>query len=79
MTEMIAAIGSQKVQVALRPSPTTGLTLTATVQGKLNDVQERIRVCKKIMFAARFNVSCVPLFCPPPQILLFLSSCCVLE
>ncbi|KAG0328496.1 hypothetical protein BGZ99_005191 [Dissophora globulifera] len=57
MTTMIRAIDSQDVQVALRPSPSTGLTLAATVEKKLNDVQERILVCKRIMDAARFNLN----------------------
>ncbi|KAF9966292.1 hypothetical protein BGZ65_000430, partial [Modicella reniformis] len=57
MTVLVRAIDSQEIQLALRPSPTTGLTLAATVQAKLKDVQERIRTSKKIMDAARFNLN----------------------
>lgn len=55
---MIRAIDSQEVQLALRPSPSTGLTVAQTVEWKLKDVNERIVICTRIMGAARFNVSC---------------------
>ncbi|KAG0354050.1 hypothetical protein BGZ54_001875 [Gamsiella multidivaricata] len=57
MTEMIRATDSQEVQLALRPSPSTNLTLAETVDWKLRDVQERILVCARIMNAARYNLN----------------------
>ncbi|KAF9190924.1 hypothetical protein BGZ51_008073 [Haplosporangium sp. Z 767] len=57
MTTMIRAIESQEIQLALRPSPTTGQTLAETVGWKLKDVQERIVVCTKIMGQARYNLN----------------------
>ncbi|KAF9941438.1 hypothetical protein BGZ67_005020 [Mortierella alpina] len=57
MTTMIRAIDSQEVQLALRPSPSTGLTLAQTVEWKLKDVNERIVICTRIMGAARFNLN----------------------
>ncbi|KAF9272344.1 hypothetical protein BGZ68_002499, partial [Mortierella alpina] len=57
MTTMIRAIDSQEVQLALRPSPSTGLTLAETVEWKLKDVNERIVICTRIMGAARFNLN----------------------
>lgn len=56
MTDMIRAIDSQEVQLALRPSMTTGLTLAQTVEWKLRDVNDRIVVCTRIMFFAKENV-----------------------
>ncbi|KAF9959004.1 hypothetical protein BGZ72_010444 [Mortierella alpina] len=57
MTTMIRAIDSQEVQISLRPSPSTGLTLAQTVEWKLKDVNERIVICTRIMGAARFNLN----------------------
>ncbi|KAF9572027.1 hypothetical protein EC968_010432 [Mortierella alpina] len=57
MTTMIRAIDSQEVQLALRPSPSTGLTLAQTVEWKLKDVNQRIVICTRIMGAARFNLN----------------------
>ncbi|KAF9349794.1 hypothetical protein BGX26_011957 [Mortierella sp. AD094] len=56
MTNITRDIDSQEVQLALRPSPTTGMTLAATVEKKINEVQERIRVCSTIMDEARHNL-----------------------
>ncbi|KAG0040375.1 hypothetical protein BGZ82_003381, partial [Podila clonocystis] len=57
MTAMIRAIDSQEVQLALQPSPSTGLTLAETVEWKLRDVNERIVICTRIMGQARFNLN----------------------
>ncbi|KAK3822536.1 MAG: hypothetical protein JOS17DRAFT_321278 [Linnemannia elongata] len=57
MTTMITAIDSHEIQLSLRPSPSTGLTLAETVDAKLRDVNERIVICTRIMGAARQNVS----------------------
>lgn len=56
-TTLLRAIENDEVQLALQPSPATGLTLAETVDGKIKDVNERIVVCARIMGAARFNVS----------------------
>ena len=61
MTDMIRAIDNQEVQLALRPSMTTGWTLAETVEWKLRDVNDRIVVCTRIMFAAKDNVRKDPL------------------
>ncbi|KAF9091823.1 hypothetical protein BGX27_001958 [Mortierella sp. AM989] len=52
LTKMIRDLDSQEVQLALRPSPTTGATLADAVERKVKDVEERIRVCRIIMEAA---------------------------
>ncbi|GJJ77729.1 hypothetical protein EMPS_10088 [Entomortierella parvispora] len=57
MTDMIRAIDSQEVQLALRPSMATGLTLAETVEWKLKDVNERIVICTRIMLAAKDNLN----------------------
>ncbi|KAF9911958.1 hypothetical protein EC991_001405 [Linnemannia zychae] len=57
MTAMITAIDSHEVQLALRPSPSTGLTLAETIDAKLNDVNKRIVICTRIMGAARQNLN----------------------
>ncbi|KAG0280486.1 hypothetical protein BGZ95_009973, partial [Linnemannia exigua] len=57
MLAMITAIDSQEVQLSLRPSPSTGWTLAATVDAKLKDVNERIVICTRIMGAARQNLN----------------------
>ncbi|KAF9915167.1 hypothetical protein BX616_006739 [Lobosporangium transversale] len=57
MTAMLRAIDNQEIQLALRPSPSTGKTLAETVDAKLKDVNERIVLCTKIMGAARFNLN----------------------
>ncbi|KAG0325797.1 hypothetical protein BG000_001681 [Podila horticola] len=57
MTAMIRAIDSQEIQLALQPSPSTGLTLAETVEWKLRDVNERIVICTRIMGQARFNLN----------------------
>ncbi|KAG0262782.1 hypothetical protein BG011_009703 [Mortierella polycephala] len=57
MTTMIRGIESQEIQLALRPSPTTGQTLAETVEWKLKDVHERIVICTKIMGQARYNLN----------------------
>ncbi|KAG0202456.1 hypothetical protein BGX28_005032 [Mortierella sp. GBA30] len=57
MTTMIRAIDSQEVQLALRPSPSTGMTLAETVEWKLKDVNDRIVICTRIMGAARYNLN----------------------
>ncbi|KAF9935062.1 hypothetical protein FBU30_008555 [Linnemannia zychae] len=57
MTMLITAIDSHEIQMALRPSPTTGQTLAETVEAKLRDVNERIVICTRIMGAARRNLN----------------------
>jgi hypothetical protein len=57
MTEMTRAIDGHELQLALSPS-TDGKTLAVTVQSKLRDVGERIQSVKKIVYFARFDVSC---------------------
>ncbi|KAF8948136.1 hypothetical protein BGZ47_006244, partial [Haplosporangium gracile] len=57
MTAMITAIDSHEIQLSLRPSPSTGLTLAETVDAKLRDVNERIVICTRIMGAARQNLN----------------------
>ncbi|KAG9066071.1 hypothetical protein KI688_001290 [Linnemannia hyalina] len=57
MTTMITAIDSHEIQLSLRPSPSTGLTLAETVEAKLRDVNERIVICTRIMGAARQNLN----------------------
>ncbi|KAG0357209.1 hypothetical protein BG005_003831 [Podila minutissima] len=57
MTAMIRAIDSQEIQLALQPSPSTGLTLAETVEWKLRDVNDRIVICTRIMGQARFNLN----------------------
>ncbi|KAG0077055.1 hypothetical protein BGZ90_007808 [Linnemannia elongata] len=56
-TTLLRAIENDEVQLALQPSPATGLTLAETVDGKIKDVNERIVVCARIMGAARFNLN----------------------
>ncbi|GJJ68928.1 hypothetical protein EMPS_01274 [Entomortierella parvispora] len=51
------AIEGQEVQSALRPAPSTGLTLAETVEQKIKDVNDRIIVCTRIMCAARLNLN----------------------
>jgi len=53
---MQRAVEGQEVQTALRPAPSTGMTLAETVQYKIKDVNDRIIVCTRIMAAARLNV-----------------------
>lgn len=62
MTAMIRAIDSQEIQLALQPSPSTGLTLAETVEWKLRDVNDRIVICTRIMGQARFNVRTLSTF-----------------
>ncbi|KAF8938262.1 hypothetical protein BGZ58_001251 [Dissophora ornata] len=56
-TEMVRVLDSHELRSSLQPSPTTGLTLTQTVEAKVKDVNERIVVCARIMTAARLNVN----------------------
>ncbi|KAF9168541.1 hypothetical protein BGX20_011287 [Mortierella sp. AD010] len=56
MTNIARDIDSQEIQLALRPSPATGMTLAATVEKKVIEVQERIMVCQRIMDEASNNL-----------------------
>ncbi|KAF9130521.1 hypothetical protein BGW39_002979 [Mortierella sp. 14UC] len=57
MTAMITAIDSHEVQLALRPSPSTGLTLAETIDAKLIDVNKRIVICTRNMGTARQDLN----------------------
>ncbi|KAG0013281.1 hypothetical protein BGZ80_011176 [Entomortierella chlamydospora] len=56
MTNIARDIDSQEIQLTLRPSPATGMTLAATVEKKVIEVQERIMVCQRIMDEASNNL-----------------------
>ncbi|KAF8946646.1 hypothetical protein BGZ46_005746 [Entomortierella lignicola] len=54
---MIRDIDSQEVQSALTPSPTTGVTLASTIEEKINHVEEKIKVSKRIIKEGQLNLS----------------------
>ncbi|KAI8595326.1 hypothetical protein EDD21DRAFT_391511 [Dissophora ornata] len=56
VSSLDTAIDSQDLRLALKPSPTTGLTLAETVEWKLKDVSKKILMHKKIMDIARFDL-----------------------